>query len=61
MLSESMGFRVMFEFVPFFRVTADNIHMNICILECHQLCALKFSLKAVFNQVLKVCINWLFR
>lgn len=61
MFSESMGFMVVFEFIPFFRVTADNIRMNICILECHQLCALKFSLKAVFNQVLKVCINWLFR
>lgn len=56
-----MGFRVMFEFIPFFWVTADNIHMNKCILGCHQLCALKFSLKAVFNEVLKVCINWLFR
>lgn len=41
-----------------FRVTADTIHMKICIVEFHPLCALKFSLKAVFNEVLKVCINW---
>lgn len=55
-----MIFRVMFECIPFFRVTADNIRTNIGILECHQLRASKFSLKAVFNEVLKVCINWLF-
>lgn len=42
-------------------MTADNIQTNIGILECHQLCSLKFSLKAVFNEVLKVCINWLLR
>lgn len=57
MLYESMTFRVMFECIPFFRVTSGNIHMNIGVLECHQLYALKFS----FNGVLKVCINWLFR
>lgn len=57
MLYESMTFRVMFECIPFFRVTSGNIHMNIGVLECHQLYALKFS----FNEVLKVGINWLFR
>lgn len=61
MLYESMIFRVMFECILLFRMTADNIHTNIGILECHQQCALKFSLKAVFHEVLKVCINWLFR